>query len=527
MAVLEAPAPFLRAARTHEGASDGDAAIVSAPRLGAPLLLLLALGCEGTLGSGGDAGWIGDAATTADAGPLDASDGETADGGMPDGGAPDGGPGDAGSFTPPSEVFFVGNSFTFGGDVPGLVRDLALYAGFPEPNVERRAIGGQTLEGHRADTSPEGAPARVAEGWDVVVLQELSTRPTDQIGPAERFKEDATWFYDLAKSASPECEVILYETWARRAGHSLYASTFEGPAQMQAELRFHYRDAAERYIPMFATAARSADVRVAPAGDAWELQLAGGEPPRLHASDDYHASAAGAYLNALVIYSTIYHRRADGLIPLGVDEATAAELQASADAVTGAEGYGAVFERPRAIAAGSVVRVDVGPLWVDGWTPLDPLRGTVGPIATTEGRATSVIATAWGFSGRQEGGLAENTLGLPGDVSRDSLWVGTFDGHAAALGMEARVVLRGLDGGPHRIELFASRSGTDEGRGRLTRYRIGSETRDLDVADNTSRMALFEAITPDARGEVVIRIGVSPAGAARFAYLGALRITRE
>jgi len=497
---------------------------VKALRLGAGLLVVLALGCEGTLGDEGDAGW------SADAGPPDAgpSDSGISDGGAPDGGHPDAGaPNDAGSpWTPPSDVFFVGNSFTFGGNVPGLVRDLAIYAGFPEPNVEYRAIGGQSLEGHRADTAPEGAPARVAEGWDVVVLQELSTRPTDRIGPAERFKEDATWFYDLAKSASPECEVVLYETWARRAGHSLYDSTFESPAQMQAELRFHYRDAAEHYIPMFATAARATDVRVAPAGDAWELQLAGGEPPRLHASDDYHASAAGAYLNALVIYSTLYHRRADGLIPLGVDEATASELQASADAVTGAEGYGAVLGTPRAIAAGSVVRVDVGPLWVDGWTPLDQLRGTVGPIATSEGLETSVIATAWGFSGVQEGGLADNTLGLPGDVSRDSLWVGTFDGHAAALGMEARVVVRGLEEGPYRIELFASRSGTDGGRGRLTRYRIGGVIRDLDVADNTSRTAVFEPVAPDERGEVVIRIAVSPEGGARFAYLGALRLTR-
>jgi len=361
-----------------------------------------------------------------------------------------------------------------------------------------------------------------------VVLQELSTRPTDQIGPAERFKEDATWFYDLAKTANEDCEIVLYETWARRAGHELYDGTFESPAQMQAELRFHYYDAAERYIPAFATSARPDDVRVAPAGDAWEIQLAAGEPPRLHASDDYHASAAGAYLNALVLYSTIYHRRADGLVPLGaIDEATASLLQESADLATEAEGFGPVRGAPLPIAPGSVLQLDLGPLWVDRWTPLDQLRGTNGPVGTAAGAATSVLATTWGFSGAQEGGSAANTLGLPADVSRDSLWVGSFDGHAAALGMEARLVLRGLDAGPHRIELFASRTGDDAPNGRLTRYRIGSDARDLDVADNTSRTAVFEHVAPDARGEVVIRIAVSPEGTARFAYLGAVRITRE
>ena len=114
---------------------------------------------------------------------------------------------------------------------------------------------------------------------------------------------------------------------------------------MQAELRFHYNDAADNYIPMFSAAARSSDVRVAPAGDAWEIQLAGGEPPVLHADDDYHAGAAGAYLNALVIYSTIYRRAADGLIPLrGVEDTVAAQLQASANAATGAVGHGPVYD---------------------------------------------------------------------------------------------------------------------------------------------------------------------------------------
>ena len=491
----------------------------------AGLALLVACGGDVSGMHDPDAAIAGDGGVPPDTG----ADTGVGDAGAPDGGDPDAGsPGDAGTFVAPSEVFFVGNSFTFGGPVPDLVHDLAVYAGFPEPNVEYRAIGGQTLEGHRADTAPEGAPARVAEGWDVVVLQELSTRPTDQIGPADRFKEDATWFYDLAKAANDDCEIVLYETWARRAGHELYDATFESPAQMQAELRFHYYDAAERYIPAFATSARPDDVRVAPAGDAWEIQLAAGEPPRLHASDDYHASAAGAYLNALVLYSTIYHRRADGLVPLGaIDEATASLLQESADLATEAEGFGPVRGAPLPIAPGSVLQLDLGPLWVDRWTPLDQLRGTNGPVGTAAGGATSVLATTWGFSGAQEGGSAANTLGLPADVSRDSLWVGSFDGHAAALGMEARLVLRGLDAGPHRIELFASRTGDDAPNGRLTRYRIGTDSRDLDVADNTSRTAVFEHVAPDARGEVVIRIAVSPEGTARFAYLGAVRITRE
>ncbi len=490
-----------------------------------PLALLLLLACDVPVGPGVDAS-PSDAGPVVDAGPSDA--------GPSDAGPSDAGPEDAGSFdagppfVPPASTFFVGNSFTFGGPVPRLVEDLAIYAGWPEPNVEYRAVPGRTLAWHRADdTDPEGAPRRIAEGWDVVVLQEQSTRPTDQLGDPDRFKEDATWFYDQVEAANPDARVILYETWARRFDHAYYPDRFTDPAMMQAELRFHYYDAAERYIPTFSSAARSTDVQVAPCGDAWELQLAGGEPPRLHASDGWHASAAGAYLNALVIYGTIYGSLTDGLVPLrGLDEAVALELQASADRVIGARERGPVFGRPLGVVAGAEVRVDLGTRFIDGWPALTATRGTVGPLATVAGAETSVRITAWAFDGTQEGGRVDNAFGFDADVSRDTLYVGTFDGHAAALSREARVVVRGLPPGTYRVEIFGSRDGTDSGRGRLTRYTIEGDFRDLDVADNTERLAIFDSVSPDARGEVLIRVGVSPDGAARFAYIGFVRVIR-
>ena len=82
----------------------------------------------------------------------------------------------------PSRILFVGNSFTFTANMPRTFEQLVAASGFPVPEVGVRAIGGQTLEGHRADTAIEGAPSLVGEGWDVVILQELSTRPTDCAG---------------------------------------------------------------------------------------------------------------------------------------------------------------------------------------------------------------------------------------------------------------------------------------------------------------------------------------------------------
>ncbi len=483
-------------------------------------LALLAAGCEG--GEIDPDGGIGDGSVS-DVGGRDAPgrDAPSVDGGGSDAGvdpcATPEGPG-------PARILFVGNSFTFTASMPTVFRSLAQAGGYAPEAVEMRAIGGQTLQGHRADTASDGAPARVREGWDIVVLQEFSTRPTDSVGPAERFKVDATWFYDLAVEANPEVRVILYETFARRFNHSIYPGTFDDPEDMQAQLRFHYRDCVENYIPAMSEAAFAPPPEYAPVGDAWESVLMAGEPPRLHGSDDYHPSAAGAYLTALVFFGTIYDRSTIGLPAIGVDEPTALELQETADLFTGATRPPPALECVPELPVGDEVRVDFGPTTVEGWASLGSINGSVGPVVSTSGAATGIVVSTSGFTGTQTGGSASNTLGYPGEVSSDSLWVGSFDGHAAALGLEGSVTISGLAPGVYELTVFASRDGDDGGNGRVTRYALESESAELNVADNESRTATFTEVEAD--GTLRMTVSVSPTGTSRFAYVGSLVIHR-
>ncbi len=491
------------------------------------LALFALLGCE----EGGRAAREPDGgdASPRDAGALDVGGGELA---PSDAGAPDATGGEAARCSDPrplgpGRVLFVGNSFTFTADMPRTFQRLVAASGFPAPDVEMRAVGGKTLEWHRADTSIEGAPNRVGEGWDVVVLQELSTRPTDALGAPARFEADATYFHDLAIEAEPSATVVLYETFARAAGHPYYPRTFADPADMQAQLRFYYDDCAERYIPLHTSVVMERPVAVARVGDAWERALGEDAPPRLHAEDDYHPNATGAYLTALVFFGTIYERSTLGLPGLGLDPALARELQRVADETTGARELAPAIACPRALPIDDAIAIDLGPLPAPGWAQLAAVRAEVGPLVSVSGVSTDARASSASFGGTQSGGSAANTLALPADVSRDSLWVGSFDGHEAALSLEAHVTLTGLVEGSYDLELFASRDGTDAGRGRLTRYRVRGREADLDVADNRSRVARFEGVTPDASGELQIDVGVSPAGTARFGYLGAIRLTRR
>lgn len=427
----------------------------------------------------------------------------------------------------PLRIFFIGNSFTLGGPIPTLVHDLAVAAGWPEPEVEMSAVGGYTLSRHR---ELESTLAGIeVEGWDFVVLQEYSTGPTDNAGNPTVFKLDATWFYDQFKINSPEAMVVLYETWARHPDHSIYPGTFANPEEMQAQLRFHYNDAADNFIPTHSTAAITDDVVVAPAGDVWERHLAEADAIRLHGSDDYHAGSAGQYLNALVIYSTIYGCRTEGLPGLGITDGDAARLQVVADTTTGEVGV-PPDDRLDPLAVGESVQLDCGELLTtdSSWNNLESASGAVINARTTAGdsRAIDIVITD-SFAGANPNGVSSNDLGYPSTVSSDVLWTGSFDGHEAGMSAPAQVAIRDLAAGLYRVEVFASRTGDDSGAGRLTRYSIDDVWQDLEVADNRSEQVLFAEVSPNEAGTILLDIEVSPAGTSRFAYLGALVISRE
>ena len=423
-------------------------------------------------------------------------------------------------------IFFIGNSFTLGGPVPTLVGSLASAAGFPKPEISYSAVGGYSLSSHRKLASSTNGVA--AGNWDFVVLQEYSTKPTDKLGKPLEFKKDATWFYDKTKAASPKGQVVLYETWARHPDHSYYPKTFSSPAQMQAQLRFHYNDAAKNYIPKNAGAAVKNHVRVAPVGDAWEKHLSGPGPLRLHASDNYHAGSRGQYLNALVIYSVIFGCRAKGASPLKLSAAAAARLQDAADAITKNKGI-PPGNSTSTLAVGARVRFDFGPgkTTAVGWNNVTSSTGSLSNARTSTGGSSTVdLVITDSFSGTNSSGRSDNKLSWPASVSKDTLWAGSFSNHTEALKQPAELELRQLPTGSYSLELFASRAGKDGKLDRLGRYTIGSTWRDLDATDNVKNKALFTNVSVGSNGTLKLRVAVSPAGSARFSYLGALILRR-
>ncbi|CAM2008376.1 carboxylesterase family protein [Acanthopleuribacter pedis] len=142
------------------------------------------------------------------------------------------------------------------------------------------------------------------------------------------------------------------------------------------------------------------------------------------------------------------------------------------------------------------------------------------------GRTTSAsIGIEEGFSGifaRTE------TVGgdLPQTAAFDGVFVGDRSGHDAALDQNGRVIIAGLTpDAPYRVAMFASASGDDYGRGRLTRATIDGLVRDVNAADNQNEWAVFEKVYADDTGRIAMTVGVAPDGGTRYAQMNALSVT--
>lgn len=184
---------------------------------------------------------------------------------------------------------------------------------------------------------------------------------------------------------------------------------------------------------------------------------------------------------------------------------------------------------PSAFEVGRSLMVDLGDtasLTPSPWNNLTNPNGSTSTLLDDLGVATNInLAITDGFNGSNPNGIPANDVGYPETVSQDSMWLGSFDGHADALLETAVVQISGLEtNGTYDLELFASRTGDDGGNGRLTRYTINGSHQDLEVSDNTNQTITFQGLTGNP--QIELHITVSPEGTGRFAYLSGFVFSR-
>ncbi|MGV3613912.1 MAG: SGNH/GDSL hydrolase family protein [Fimbriimonas sp.] len=179
----------------------------------------------------------------------------------------------------PLRVLFVGNSYTYGNNLPALIQRISELTPGRKVVAEQVTEGGWSLQLHWLRGK---APGRVREGkWDYVVLQDHSLRPIDDRPQFERFSR--LFVHAVRKQGG---RPLFYMTWARR--HR---------PETQATLTNAYRRIAVEQ-----------KAALAPVGEAWREILSGPEPRRLHLGDDSHANAEGSYVAALTILAVVRER---------------------------------------------------------------------------------------------------------------------------------------------------------------------------------------------------------------------------
>lgn len=283
-------------------------------------------------------------------------------------------------------ILFVGNSFTYGdpagaaplvksfrsntvtdlngwgmGGVPALFKAMTVQAGL-DYEVSLEAMPGAGLDAHYQDKY-----AAIVKRYDVVVLQSYSTLDAAKPGNPDTLIKYSGLLAQAFRSRNPDVDIRLVATWSRADQTYKPGGAWHGQPidRMALDVRRGYDAAA---------GANGLANAVIPVGEAWNRAITGdladanpydgigSGQVNLWASDAYHASPHGYYLEALTIFGHVTGRDPRSLgagepvaRELGIDPATAGALQryAAEQLVVPAKASQPVVPAPRRHSAGT------------------------------------------------------------------------------------------------------------------------------------------------------------------------------
>lgn len=222
------------------------------------------------------------------------------------------------------KVLFIGNSYTYVNDLPAKISGLAT-AGGDVFEYQMSAPGGYTLEQHSTDATTLNYIMQ--GGWDYVVLQEQSQRPSFHDGQvAAQVYPYARKLDSLVHEYNPCGRTVFYMTWGRKNGDATNCAvwppvcTYEG---MDSLLQLRYTIMAE-----------DNDAWLSPVSKVWRFLRNNSPAINLYQADESHPAPAGTYAAALSFYSLFFGKDPEqNSYTGGLDAATAATIRAAAKSV--------------------------------------------------------------------------------------------------------------------------------------------------------------------------------------------------
>ena len=200
------------------------------------------------------------------------------------------------------KVLFIGNSYTYTNNMPLMLQTLATAMG-DTLIYDESDPGGYTFEQHSV-YGPTISKI-FSQQWDIVVLQEQSQLPSFPSAEVDTEVYPYAHILDSMVHKNDTCtQTMFLMTWGHANGDPMNCPdypaicTYDG---MQYRLR-------QSYLQM----TQDNHVIVAPVGAAWKVVHDSFVAPWLFISDSSHPLVAGSYLEACVLYSSIFHKRTLG-----------------------------------------------------------------------------------------------------------------------------------------------------------------------------------------------------------------------
>ena len=224
----------------------------------------------------------------------------------------------------PQKVLFVGNSYTAFSGPESLEVSLAKIHAERHPDdadtvFAKYTVGGASLVAHLESATNGALKSILAEGWDIVVLQDQSQIPgfPQSNTQWQESRDAAVQLSELVGQAGAETRLFL--TWGRHSGDPQNTERFPDYSAMQDHLTNGYST--------YAAAIEAAEqpVAVVPVGEVWrslhDALVEQGIAPtqkdtifsRLYLSDGSHPSRLGTYLAACTFYASLMGESPVGL----------------------------------------------------------------------------------------------------------------------------------------------------------------------------------------------------------------------
>lgn len=194
------------------------------------------------------------------------------------------------------KVLFIGNSYTYVNDLPGMLSDCAQSTGINITHSSS-APGGYTFQNHLNNSTTTSCIQQ--GGWDYVILQEQSQWPSFPYG---QFMNGcypyARQLCDMIRQYNEKVQIVFYMTWGRKNGDQDNCQNYAPLCTYEGMDSLLYA----RYMMM----AEDNEASVSPVGALWHHIRDHYPNIELYQPDESHPSVIGTYAAACSFYSILF-----------------------------------------------------------------------------------------------------------------------------------------------------------------------------------------------------------------------------